>query len=526
MDSLHSLIILMFAAALLVGLAQKIQISYPIALVLGGTALGFFPGLRPFEFDPNLILFIVLPPILYRSSFIISFREFKSNWQEIFSLALGLVFLTTLLIGLLFKWIFPEFPWALAFAFGAIVSPPDAVAATAILKRFPMHTRLLTILEGESLINDASALVLYRIAVISLLSGIFSWSDAIFEFFKIAIGGIAIGLLFGFVLQRFSRRYLDPITGVVLSITIPYVTYIIADALEVSGVLAVVTNGLVGSQAILTHQAPLRRILGFLIWDIYVILLNCFIFILIGLQLKSFISSMPPEKIVMNILYGILLTIALIAIRMGWVYAKTGISYLNAKFQNKSEHAYHFTKALRESTLIAWSGMRGIVSLAAALALPLAPGGMALAGREEVIFITFVIILLTLLIPGFTLAPLLHWLKLEYFRDHQKEHKARKEMEKVAKDKIKEFRESLVVNDEGFDFLTTYFNLQRRVLEISTSSLKKFQELETLRLEVIREQRKRLLEIWEEQKISDSQLRQLEHELDMEETRMARAELK
>jgi NhaP-type Na+/H+ or K+/H+ antiporter len=211
---------------------------------------------------------------------------------------------------------------------------------------------------------------------------------------------------------------------------------------------------------------------------------------------------------------------------MGWVYTKTAIAYLHAKIQKKTGHPSHYIKVLKENTVVGWSGMRGIVSLTAALALPLAPGGMPLEGREQVIFMTFVVILLTLLIPGFTLARLLHWLKLECLRDHHQEHKARKEMEKVAKHKINEFRESLLVSEEGYDFLFTYFNLQRRVLEISTSSLKKLQELENLRLEVIREQRKRLLEIWKNHSITDSQLRQLEHELDIEETRFTRVELK
>lgn len=524
MDSLHSIILLMFAAALLVGLAQKIQISYPIALVIGGTAIGFIPGLHPISFDPNLILLVVLPPILYRSSFIISFREFKSNWKEIFSLALGLVFLTTLIIGLLFKWIFPELPWALAFAFGAIVSPPDAISATAVLKRFPIHSRLQTILEGESLINDASALILYRMAVVALLSGMFSWTQATMEFFKIVIGGIAVGLVMGFILQRFSRRYLDPVVGVVLSITIPYITYITADALGVSGVLAVVINGLVGSQTILTHHAPLRRILGFLLWDIYAILMNCFVFILIGLQLKIFVSNMTPHQMLLNVSYGMIFTLALVIIRLLWVFVKSGVYYF---YKKKTRKEYTDTTPFREAALIGWSGMRGIVSLTAALALPFAlPDGTLLAGREEVIFITFVVILLTLLIPGFTLSSLIEWLKLDHTREHHKEHRARKKLEDIATHKIKELHASQKISTEQFHYLSTYFQLQRRVLEISSSSLKKFQELEMLRLEVIREQRKSLLEIWKMQEIGDAQLRELEHELDMEETRMARAELK
>lgn len=233
MESFQILIVLIFLAAFLVGLAQKIRIPYPIALVLGGTAIGFIPNLQAISFDPNLILVIVLPPILYYAAFGISFREFRNNLKEIFSLAIGLVVITTMIIAFLFKWLFPDLPWALAFAFGAIVSPPDSVATTTILKRFAISPRLLAILEGESLINDASALLLYKLAVVAILTSTFSFFDAGLELFKIVSGGTIVGVVLGFLLQNLSRKLLDPISGVLFSITIPYITYISADALGV-----------------------------------------------------------------------------------------------------------------------------------------------------------------------------------------------------------------------------------------------------------------------------------------------------
>lgn len=518
MENLHFFFILMFAAALLVGVAQKFRIAYPIALVIGGTIIGFIPNLHPLHFDPNLLLIIVLPPILYSSSFEISFREFRTHWKEIFSLALGLVFITTLVVGVIFKWLFPHFPWALAFAFGAIVSPPDAIAASAILKRFSISPRLLTILEGESLVNDASALVLYRLAVTALLSGVFSFSEAGIEFVKITTGGIAIGLVLGFIIQHFSRRFLGPVVGVVLSITIPYITYILADSAGVSGVLAVVTNGLVGSQTILSHPAPLRRILGFAMWDIYSILLNCFVFILIGLQLKSLVSDMTSSEIYLNVGYGFLFTCVLIAMRMIWILLRGSFRYSKPN---------HDSKFLREALLMGWSGMRGIVSLTAALALPLAlPDQTLIDGREEVIFITFIVILSTLLIPGLTLSPLIRWLKLDLPKDLHHEHRTRKELAKIAKEKIEQLGASKAINEEESSFLTTYFHMQHLALEISTSPLKRFRDLEAFRILVIQEQRKRLIELWKHHQVTDRQLSEMEHELDLEETRLARAELK
>lgn len=524
MDTLQTFFLLMFAAAILVGLAQKIHIPYPIALVVGGTAIGFFPNLKTVNFDPNLILIIVLPPILYYAAFGISFREFKLNRKKIFSLALGLVVVTTLVVGVIFKWIFPHFPWALAFAFGAIVSPPDAIAATTIFKRLSISNRLLTILEGESLINDASALVLYRLAVTALLSGAFSFSEASFEFIKITFGGVLLGLILGFTIQTFSRRYLDPVVGVVFSFTIPYVTYVLADFLSVSGVLAVVVCGLIGSKILLTHHSSLRRILGYTTWDIFIILLNCFVFILIGLQLRMIIKGMTYEQMMLYTKYTLMITFTMIVVRMIWVYARSGIFYFYALSAPKSSQLC--PQILSDAAIIGWSGMRGIVSLAAALALPFnLSNGDPLEGRNEVIFITFEVILITLLVPGLTLPSLIRLLNILPRHDHHDAHRVRKQLAKVAEEKIQYLHQLKRINSAEFNFLTIYFNLQRRVLEISTSSQKKFKNLEAIRLEVIRAQRKQLLEMWGNLEIDDKLLGKLEHELDVEETHIARAEL-
>jgi len=524
MGSFETIILLMFAAAILVGIAQKINLSYPIALVLGGTAIGFFPFLPIVHFDPNLILVVVLPPILHYASYGISFREFKKNWRTIFSLALGLVVCTMFVIGIIFKMIFPQFPWALAFAFGAIVSPPDAVAATAILKRFAIGSRLLTILEGESLINDATALVLYRMSITALLSGAFSISEASFEFVKVVSGGIIIGLTLGTILQRFSRSYLNPVAGVVFSFTIPYITYILADAMGVSGVLAVVVAGLIGSRVLLKHHSSQRRVIGFAVWDTFIILLNCFVFILIGLQLRTLTSEMTIQQIMQYTGYAILIVFAMTIVRMIWVYTKSCVSYVRALYSPRS--AIICPQILQDAALIGWSGMRGIVSLTAALALPLTySNGMPLEGRDEVIFISFEVILFTLLIPGFTLSSLIKWLKISPQTEQSGLYNVRKQLAKVAEEKIHQLYKSQSISQVETDFLKSYFNLQKKVLEISGSNEKELQKLESARHKVIRAQRDKLLKMWEEQELDDKLLGRLENELDVEETRMSRAEL-
>lgn len=525
MDNFQTFILLMFAAAIIVGFSQKIRIPYPIGLVLGGAAIGFYPNQHAIYFDPNLILVIVLPPILYYAAFGISFTEFKRNFKEILSLALGLVLFTTFVIGILFKWIFPEFPWALAFAFGAIVSPPDATAATAILKRFAISARLLTVLEGESLVNDASAIVLYKIAVTALLSGVFSFSEGSIEFVKMVSGGIVIGFVLGYLIQRFSRRYLEPIVGVVFSFTIPYITYILADSIGVSGVLAVVVNGLMGSQILLRHPSSLRRIIGFATWDIFIILMNCFVFILIGLQLSTLTSVMTMDQMILYTVYGFLITFTMIAVRMIWVYARSGLDYFKALRKPKAHTLC--PQILREAALIGWSGMRGIVSLAAALALPFnLSNGMPLEGRNEVIFITFIVILLTLIIPGLTLPSIIRLLKIHYQTENHIENKVRKELKKVVQETLHRLHVMKKIDDNELDFLITYFDLRIRLFESTDATQKELQNLAQAKNLIIQEQRKKLLELWEQMEFDDQLLIHLEHELDLEETHIARAELK
>lgn len=500
MENLQTISLLLFAAVLLVGLAQKLRIPYPIVLVLGGTAIGFIPGLPVIDFNPNIILMMVLPPILYYAAFGIAFREFQHNWKEIFSLALGLVLFTTLIIGVIFKWMFPELPWALAFAFGAIVSPPDAISATTILKRFSISPRLISLLEGESLINDASAIVLYKMAVVALLSGSFSLKEGGMEFLQQVLGGMTLGFVSGFALQMLSRRYLEPVVGIIFSFTIPYSTFVIANLMNVSGVIAVVVNGLIGSRMLVTHHSSLRRVLGYAFWDIFIILLNCFVFILIGLQLKNITTGMTLEQIILYSGYALFITLAMIIIRFVWVFARV------------SSHP-------RNATIIGWSGMRGIISLAIALGLPF------VEGRNEVIFITFVVILATLLIPGFTLPTLIHWLKIKKHSPHAELQRIRKHLAKTAEKKLHHFLLVKNIDNSEYDLLQTYFTSQHRVLEMSHPANDKIQKIELVRQEIIQSQRTELIELWKKKEIDDLILTHLEQELDLVEVHIARAEL-
>ncbi|MBA3958140.1 MAG: Na+/H+ antiporter [Parachlamydiaceae bacterium] len=525
MPEIQIIFILIFVAILLVGLAQKIRIPYPVALVFGGASIGFIPGLPLITLNFNLLLFMVLPPILYYAAFDIAFREFQQNWKNIFSLALGLVLLTTVVVACLFHWMFPQFPWALAFVFGAIVSPPDAITVTTLFKRFSIRSRLVTLLEGESLVNDATAIVLYNIAITALISGHFSLVHGSIEFLQVALGGILVGGVLGFAFQTFSKNHLEPVLGVVFSFVIPYVTYIVATFLGVSGVLAVVVNGLIGSRILLTHHSSLRRVIGYATWDIFIILLNAFVFILIGLQLRTIAQTMTLAQMITYSGYALLVALVMLAVRVIWVYSQIALSRLTTR--QKGKPLISLAQHLRNGVLIAWSGMRGIVSLAIALALPITmPDGTLVAGRNEVIFMTFVVILLTLVIPGLTLPALVKWLKIQNTVQGYDETSIRVELAKVADEKLRHLLYAKSITHPEFDFLRKYFSSQHSILVMAHSHEHKLPGSERARLKILHAQRKRLIEMWEVQEIDDKLLIHLENELDLIEVHTARAELK
>ncbi len=512
----------MLGAVLLVGLAQRIGIPYPILLILGGMGISFIPGLTTIDIDPKNLLIIVLPPILFYASYSIPMREFWRYRYEIIYLAIVLVIVTTLIIGLLFKWFFPSIPWALAFAFGAIVSPPDAVAATAILRRFSISSRIQTILEGESLINDASGLVLYKIAVVALLTGTFSLGSASVELLKAAIGGVAIGIASGYLLNYISLYFLNPVLSVVFTFVMPYFTFIIADELEVSAVLAVVACGLVGARLLMTHYTSLTRILGWASWDIAYILLNCFVFILIGMDLKEVTKEMSWQQIDLYFIYGLIFTIAMIVIRFFWIYVVRGIWHMrNRNDQKKLKQSYNY---LKQSVVVGWSGMRGIVSLTAALALPYTHlDGTPVHGRQLVIFLTFVVIFLTLIIPGLTLPYIIRVLKLRSSYKGPTANEVRKILAVTAEKSIEKEYIHKNLTDEEHEFLLKYFHIRHHVLQkTSTSDGKK---LEHLRRTIVQHQRNHLIQLWRENIIDDNLLNQLERELDLEEVQVIRGEL-
>lgn len=521
MGALYTFVLLIYIAILIVGAAQKVRISYPIALVIGGSVLGFMPGLTLFDFDPHVLLVAVLPPILFYACYTLSFKEFVFYFYDIFYLAIGLVIATTLIVAILFKWLFPELSWPLAFAFGALISPPDAVATTAILKLQPLGSRLKTILEGESLINDASALVIYKFALIALMAGSFDMNAVLPQIFLVVGGGIALGLLSGYILSAISS-YLNPALAVVHSFLIPYVTYCLADYMGLSGVLAVVACGLLGARILITKKAPITRVLAWASWDLFVILLNCFIFILIGLEFRLIVEKMAWRQIWLFSGYGALITLAIISVRFIWVYVRRLLWH----FYVRNDHAkLKQSKTFMVHAIVGcWAGMRGIVSMTAALALPYSlSNGLPLEGRDVTIFLTFEIIFLTLVIPGLTLPLIIKWLNIQSVTTHDEMVKVRKKLSEVAIFEIHQMHSSKHLDDDEKKLLCMYFTSHNKIREIS--SISEEHKIEKARHRVLQKQRDHLLKIWLNNEVDDNLLNDLERELDIEESHLARGEI-
>lgn len=289
---LELILLLMICAVGLGWLARRFKFPYPIALVAGGALLGLIPRLPQFPFDPQLILVIVLPPILYQAALLTSWTDFKANIRPISLLAIGLVIATTLAVGLALKLMVPSVPWAAAFVLGAIISPPDAVAATTILSRLNIPRHLVTILEGESLVNDASGLVIYKLAIAAVLTGAFSFGEASMQFALVSVGGVVIGIALAFVFMVIHRRLGDPFIEVITALTIPYTAYIAAESLHVSGVLAVVAAGLVRGRYSPEIVSAEMRIMARSVWNVLVFMLNSLIFILIGIQMSDVMDNL------------------------------------------------------------------------------------------------------------------------------------------------------------------------------------------------------------------------------------------
>src|SRR5207249_8717598 len=369
MQSLHQIeIVIMLLAVVLVltTIARKILIPYPILLVIGGLVLGVVPGLPTVTLDPNIVFLVFLPPILWAAAYLTSLREFRANLRPLLLLAVGLVLATTAAVAVVAHAVLPGIGWAEAIALGAIVSPPDAVSATAIGKRLRIPRRVVTILEGESLVNDAMALVLYRAAVAAAVSGTFLLGETLLEFVYAAVVGVAIGIGVAMLTRWALCATEDSFTQIAITLLGPYVAWVLGESAHASAVLACVAGGLHIRQHFSEAVAPATRLQARAVWDLLIFVLNGFIFILIGLQLGALHEAVPSGRLGSLLIAGALVSATAIGVRLGWVPLAAVLPRLVSPALRARDPMPPWSHVM----LVAWTGMRGIVTLAAALALP------------------------------------------------------------------------------------------------------------------------------------------------------------
>ncbi|HEX6022909.1 MAG TPA: Na+/H+ antiporter [Solirubrobacter sp.] len=506
------LVALLVAVAVLSAAARAINVPYPIVLVIGGAIMGVAPiGLPEVELDPDLVLVLFLPPLLYSGAFFANLRDLRADLRTISLLAVGLVLVTMVVVAVLAHELV-DLGWPAAFALGAIVGPTDPIAATTIARRLGVPRRLVSILEGESLINDATALVAYKIA---LGAGTFSLIDAGWDFLWKAAGGIAVGLAVGWVVVQVRKRLDDPLVENTIGLLTGYAAYVPAEHLELSAVLAAVTVGCyVGWQAP-RIASPSTRLQGFGMWELLVFLMNAILFTLIGLQLPVVLDHYEPGWLG----YAAAVCAAVVLTRLVWAHSVVFI--IRALDRRQSQRARRGTWQSR--TVVGWAGMRGAVSLAAALALPI-----AFEQRQLLIFVTFAVILFTLVVQGLTLPLLIGWLGVQDdgTEEEREELKARLYATKAALARIDELAGEEWTRDDTIERMRGAYEYRKRRLAARAGKVDDdgFEDrsvaYQTLVREVLEAQRDAVVRLRNEGTISNDVMHRIERELDLEDERL------
>ena len=518
------LLVLMVAVGGLSVLAGTIRVPYPILLVLGGLVLGFLPAVPPAELPPDLVLVLFLPPLLYQAAFFSSPRDLRADARAITLLAVGLVLATMSAVAAVAHTLIGGLPWAAAFTLGAIVAPTDPLAATAIARRLGVPRRLVTVLEGESLVNDASALVAYRLAVAAVVAGSFSLWGAGLQFVGRGIGGVAIGLAVGWLIAEARRRIEDPVVEIVLSVVTGYAAYLPAELMGASGVLAAVTAGLYVGWRAPELASPSTRLLGFSFWEVLVYLLNAVLFVLVGLQLHPILTGVSGSSAAVLLGQAALVSAVVIAVRLVWGFS---VPYLVRALDRRPAQRARRVGA-RERLVASWSGMRGAVSLAAALALPLETStGQPFPQRNLIIFVTFGVIFATLVLQGLSLPWLIRRLGLH--RDdseEQEELRGRLRATDAALTRLEELAVQEWTREDTVQRMRGLYQFRRRRLKARAGYLAddgvQDRSLAYQRLvrELLEAQRREIVRLRNQGQISNEVMHRIERDLDLEDSRL------
>ena len=500
------------------------RIPYPILLVLGGLAVGFIPGIPHVALDPNVVLVAILPPLLYSAAFFTSLRDLRRNVRPLSLLAFGLVLTTTLTVAWIVHTTISGLSWPVCFVIGAIVAPTDAVAATAIAARLGIPRRLVTLIEGESLINDATALVAYGFAVTAVVTGHFSLSHAAWRFAVDVVGGVGIGLGVGFVIRQIRRRLNHSPTEIAIALLSGYFAYLPAEAAGVSAVLAAVTVGIYVGWYTPELTTVQTRLQGDAVWGILTFLLNALLFGLVGLQLRPILDSLSGRSTGSLIGDGLIVAGAVVVTRFVWVYPATYVP----RFLFRGVRARDPYPPWQYPTLISWAGLRGAVSLAAALALPLTTrAGGPFPHRDLIIYLAFCVILATLVVQGLSLPALIRLLGLEEDGSSQKEEtKARIKAAEAALLRLDELTDEDWVRDDTADRLRGLYEFRRSRFsarfdgEDDGSIEERSLNYQRLRRELLDAERRAVVDLRRQGMIDDAVMNRVTRDLDLEDARL------
>jgi Na+/H+ antiporter len=520
-NALELILILLVVAAGLAVVAERLRVPYPILLVIGGLALAFVPGLPRVNIDPELVLLLFLPPLLFSAAWFTSWRDFAANSRPIALLAIGLVVVTTTAVAWVAHAVIPGMGWPVAFVLGAIVSPPDAVAATAVTQRLKVPRRIVTIVEGESLVNDATGLVAYRFALATVATGSFSLTHAAGRFAIVAAGGVAVGLVVGWLVAQIHRRMEDFQLETVITLLTPYAAYIPAEHLGVSGVLAtVVAGGYLGWRNPELLSA-LTRFRGQGVWSVLLLLFNGLVFILIGLQLASI--RVLTTGISWQALLGYAAAVSGVAIAARLIYVPIGTylpRLLSRKLRDRDPNP-----PWQAVAVIGWTGMRGIVSLALALALPATlAGGEPFPQRAIVVIVAFAVILVTLVLQGLTLPPLIRALGLkDDGADLREEREALLQASEAAVKRLTEVDQTSIINPQLLERVRLPYaqRLERLAEQTRDDPECRLTEgegaaFQRLRAEALAAERKAVVELRNRGRISEEVLHRVQEAIDLE----------
>jgi Na+/H+ antiporter len=521
MSALELILVLLVVAASLAVAAQRFSIPYPVLLVVGGLALALVPGLPTVRIDPQLVLLLFLPPLLFSAAWLTSWRDFAANLRPITLLAVGLVIVTMTAVAWVAHSVVPGMGWPAAFLLGAIISPPDAVAATAVTERLKVPRRIVTIIEGESLVNDATGLVAYKFALVAVMSGGFSPTRAAGQFLLVVVGGVVVGLAVGWVVAQIHRRLDDFEAETVITLLTPYAAYIPAEHLGVSGVLATVTAGGYLGWRNPELLSALTRFRGRGVWRVLLMLFNGLVFILIGLQLGD-ISRLSIGTSWGAVLWQAAL-VSLVTIVARLLYVPVGV-YLPRLLSPKLR-ARDPNPPWQASALIGWTGMRGIVSLALALSLPLTlPDGHPFPHRALIVILSFAVILVTLLVQALSLPAVIRALG---FKDDgvelREEREALIQASEAAVARLQALDNTVIIHPQLLERVRAPY--EERLTRLTTEAVEdpecKLTEGESeayrgLRGQALAAERRAVVKLRNEGKISEEVLHKVQEALDLE----------